>query len=470
MKRKFLLAAVIASFLAFASALGGPAEAQIGIGRSSSELTLSGQLSIANGTAGDPAIIFTSDDDGTGTGIFQSGVANTLSFTFNGIERILLDAQGRIRTGNGTDNQPSFSFTTEIGLGMWRIGAENLGFSVSNLVFDLENTNDAGASANLATISSTLGIMDNSDTVNGLSIELVNADHTGSSNQLNAISIAAITSDAQATEIGLLIGTGWDTSISANASIQAGDGSFNKVGFGFTNEVGSGMWRIGAGNLGFSVGSTGVILDLENPNAAGGSANLATVSATPGIFNGSDTLNALSIEIASVNHTGTGNTLNLISTAAITGDANSNLNAISIGALTGTTGADTPPETEYAINIAGGWDLGISNSSRYADTVQTVTGADGGGRVTVTVTPTTGYVELVCNDLDTGCLLAFSETGAVEGQKLTVVLITLAAGDVTIPDEGGVLNGTATTMTGVDDTLSLVYTGSIWVETSVSIN
>ena len=53
----------------------------------SSSGVVSGQLSIPDGTAGDPSIIFTSSDDGTGTGIYNSGV-DRISFSINGGEEI----------------------------------------------------------------------------------------------------------------------------------------------------------------------------------------------------------------------------------------------------------------------------------------------------------------------------------------------------------------------------------------------
>ena len=232
MKRKLLLGAMLAAFLAVPALLSPPAEAQIGIGRTDSELTLSGQLSIADGTVSDPSIVFTSDDDGTGTGIYREG-ANLIAFANNGVNTLVVLSTGLRVNPQGTAGAPS-----------------------------VHNTPD-------------------------------------------------------------------------------------------TN---SGMYWPGADNLGFTVGGA-LVLDLENTNAAGASANLATISSTLGIFNGSDTVNGLSLEVTNVNHTGTGNTVNLITLAAITGDANSNLNGISIGALTGTTGAAS--EAEVAINIANGWDLGL---------------------------------------------------------------------------------------------------------------
>ena len=124
-------------------------------------------------------------------------------------------------------------------MGMGRAGADNLSLIAGGeMILDLEDSNDAGGSANLATISSTLGIMDGSDTVNGLSVEPVNVNHTGTGNTLNAISIANITGDADATENGLNFGTGWDADIEA-----ATDLSLTVDG----NDLG--VWKVAAGTL-----------------------------------------------------------------------------------------------------------------------------------------------------------------------------------------------------------------------------
>ena len=218
MKRKFLLGLVIASFLALASTLNAPANAQIGIGRTASELTLSGQLSISDGTESDPSIVLTSDDDGTGTGIFRGG-ANALSITNNGVEAHQFTGSQH-RGPNGSASLPGQSFLSDTDVGGYRITTNNMCFSIGGaLVLDLENTNAAGGSANLATISSTLGIMDGSDTVNGLSIELTSVDHTGVGNLISASTIAAITGDAQARETGLDILGGFDIGISSIGAI-----------------------------------------------------------------------------------------------------------------------------------------------------------------------------------------------------------------------------------------------------------
>ena len=208
MKRKLFLGGVIAAFLALASTLNAPANAQIGIGRTASDLTLDGQLSLAAGDVNDPSLIFTDDDDGTGTGMYR-GAADSIYFTSNGTNSLQI-LVNTLRARNGAATVPSFSFIAEGDIGMFRVGADNVGFSSGGvLVFDIENTNVAGGSANLATISSTLGIMDGAgDIVNALSVEITNVDHTGGN--VNAISIATMTGDANAQENLFFLGDGFD--------------------------------------------------------------------------------------------------------------------------------------------------------------------------------------------------------------------------------------------------------------------
>ena len=230
MRRKFILALIVAGFLAMSSALNGPANAQIGLGRadvvSFTTATITGQLEIADGDASDPSIIFTSSDDGTGSGIFSRG-ADIVSFSSNGILAGEFNSAS-LRMHAGTAVSPSHSFFDQSSMGMFRIGVDNLGFSGAGmLVLDLEDTNEAGASANLATISSTLGIFNGSDTFNALSLELTNVNHTGTGNTVNLIGIAAITGDANSNLNAINIGTLTGTSGAAGETenlLKLGDG------------------------------------------------------------------------------------------------------------------------------------------------------------------------------------------------------------------------------------------------------
>ena len=94
----------------------------------------------------------------------------------------------------------------------------------TNATIATTQTNAAGASANGLTVTSTLGIMDGSDTYNGALITITNANHTGVSNVVNGVSIPNITGDPDATETGLKIGSGWDNGIESASTIKASGG------------------------------------------------------------------------------------------------------------------------------------------------------------------------------------------------------------------------------------------------------
>lgn len=55
--------------------------------------SFTGQVNFADGTAAEPSWGWTSDDDGSGTGMFR-GCANCLSFVTNGVERWIINSSG----------------------------------------------------------------------------------------------------------------------------------------------------------------------------------------------------------------------------------------------------------------------------------------------------------------------------------------------------------------------------------------
>lgn len=77
--------------------------------------------------------------------------------------------------------------------------------------------NAAGGSANPYDYTGTLGAMNGSDDFTLFDVNITNANHTGASNTVQALDIAAITGDADATETAIKVGAGWDNGIN-NAS------------------------------------------------------------------------------------------------------------------------------------------------------------------------------------------------------------------------------------------------------------
>lgn len=102
-----------------------------------------------------------------------------------------------------------------------------------------------------------------------------------------------------------------------------------------------------------------------------------------------------------------------------------------------------------------------------ADTMkQTITHV--AGTDTQTLTITAGYVEATVT-ASSSLAITMTETGAFENDR--VVIVNLGTGSLVLTDQSGILNVASTSMTlGTEDAISLVYTGTIWVETGRSDN
>lgn len=91
-------------------------------------------------------------------------------------------------------------------------------------VLNFTGVNAAGGSANPFDYTGTLGIMDavGTDNFTLFDINLTNANHTGGTVEI--MNIANITGDAQATENGINIGTGWDNGITCASPVTFNGG------------------------------------------------------------------------------------------------------------------------------------------------------------------------------------------------------------------------------------------------------
>lgn len=139
--------------------------------------------------------------------------------------------------------------------------------------------------------------------------------------------------------------------------------------------------------------------------------------------------------------------------------------ATTLASTLGVTGATTLSST-----------LGVSGTAtlnaRHVEAAQALSIADDpadGGTVAAeaTLTPTKGYVECTCSDTD-GCNVTMSETGAVEGQMLTVV--NVGSNDCVFADSAGVSELSGTITLGANDSLVLRYTGATWVQVATTNN
>lgn len=112
----------------------------------------------------------------------------------------LLVSRTSTDVGTGTQTGIDVAFNMET-------GATNSNTGVSGLAYPIN-------------IAGTIAPMDGSDTWNGINIAPTNADHTGSSNAVNAINIASISGDAQSVESAIMVGAGYDYTINGTSSVN----------------------------------------------------------------------------------------------------------------------------------------------------------------------------------------------------------------------------------------------------------
>lgn len=120
----------------------------------SAEQTFSAQVRISDGTVSEPSIVFTSDDDTSGTGIYRVG-ANSLGFSANGVNIGQYSSAGAWTIGNSTSTQTQTIFGTNINF--TNNDSSSAGLAAINL------NNDATKSANFeifgsAAVGTTLGV------------------------------------------------------------------------------------------------------------------------------------------------------------------------------------------------------------------------------------------------------------------------------------------------------------------------
>ncbi len=216
----------------------------------------------------------------------------------------------------GTDSDTGFYWSSANVIGLAAAGSSVATFSASAYApvgaLNLTQVNAASGSANPLDYTGSLGIMNGSDDFTAIDINITNANHTSTGNTVQAIDIAAITGDAEATETAINVGSGWDSGLTVASPATFSDA----VTFAST------------------IASTLV-------NAASGSANPFDWTGTLGIMNGSDDFTLFDVNLTNADHSGS-NTIQVLDVANITGDAQT---------------------TENAIQVGTGWDLGLNLNS-----------------------------------------------------------------------------------------------------------
>lgn len=180
----------------------------------------------------------------------------------------------------------------------------------------------AGASGNILDLPVTVNAMNGSDTVNILELDVTNANHTSTSNELNAIRIDSIVFDADAEATAIDIGTQWINTIKANnITMNTQNGTWKVI-----NSADADVVSIDASTSG------GMFVELEH-NGFGVARGKIEFQSAWTASNGSDNLSFLRIDaFTDPNHTGASNSTNIIHAGAITTpDVDSQHNVLNIG-------------------------------------------------------------------------------------------------------------------------------------------
>lgn len=208
-----------------------------------STTALTSTLSILgpDGTAAAPAFSFSSDPN---TGIFQTGVADTLGVSTGGVVRVTLDTVNFVSTlpilgPAGTAALPTFSFSADPNTGIYNSAADTLAFSTGGVVRQTLST---------TTLTSTLPERGPDGTAAAPSYSFTSETNTGmyrsAAGTLSFSTLGASRLDLSA------------TSIITWASIFGVNGSASFPAFSFLSDVNTGMLSVGADLLGFSAGGT----------------------------------------------------------------------------------------------------------------------------------------------------------------------------------------------------------------------
>ncbi len=155
---------------------------------------------------------------------------------------------------------------------------------------------------------------------------------------------------------------------------------------------------------------------------------------------------------------------------AITVDANGYSNQfimarVEVGAG-GTVWTDSSATRDNYLTT-GNATYGLIRSIVDADTI--ADNGVGASAATATLTPTSNYVELTCNDAD-GCTMTMGETGMSEGIEVTIV--NISANLCNFADSAAVqeMRGGGTIALGAYDVLKLIYIGGSWVQSAYESN
>jgi hypothetical protein len=172
-------------------------------------------------TSGKYINIFGASDHVTSVWSIGEGGATTITPpATTGVAKIPLYIDGTVLTTGDCLKLKAVSGTMTTGKALRVMDGTTETFAIGDLGdLQLTGVNAASGSANPFDYTGTLGIMNGSDDFTAVDINITNADHTGGSNTVQAIKVAAITGDSSATESAISVGSGWDFGLNISSPI-----------------------------------------------------------------------------------------------------------------------------------------------------------------------------------------------------------------------------------------------------------
>lgn len=215
-------------------------------------------IPIGTGLTGSAAAPIITWRDDTDTGIYRIG-GNNIGITCFGAKVLDISATGLgvtggvtastiIGSGDGAVGAPAFYFTGDTNTGIYRIGADNIGITCNGAkVLDI-GTTGLGVT----------GVIKNGDGAVGAASYSFSSDTNTGIYRIGADNIGVACNGAKVLDVATT-GLGVTGSITASTIIGSGDGAVGTPAFYFTGDTNTGIYRIGADNIGVACNGAKVL-------------------------------------------------------------------------------------------------------------------------------------------------------------------------------------------------------------------
>lgn len=253
------------------------------------------EVNVADGSVSAPSITFVNDTD---TGIYRIGSGN-FGLTANGAKVVDINTAGvsvtgtfsasttvsagtLLLTGDGAVGAPSHSFTSDTDSGFYRIGPNNIGCALAGAkVLDIATTGLAvtGTLSATTTVTATTLFFSGNGAVGAPTYSFVSDTDTGLY-AIGANNVGFSAGGSKVLDIGTS-GLGVTGSLSASTYLLVGDGAVGAPAVSFISDTDCGLYRVGANRVGFALNGAQV-LDINTGGLAVTGASSATTSISAG--------------------------------------------------------------------------------------------------------------------------------------------------------------------------------------------